>query len=99
METKDFNVRGFKGLRFNDAYRQSCSIQESSVIPHLWLGIDDADPKVMAKDAHKVGVRTRETTGWVPYPIPKEVVLRTRMHLNRTQAEWLVKQLQNWLDE
>lgn len=35
------NGRGFKHATFDDAYGQTCSIQESSnVDPHIWLGVD-----------------------------------------------------------
>lgn len=32
--------RGFQVINFSDYYSQKCSLQESSVIPHIWLGID-----------------------------------------------------------
>lgn len=32
--------RGFQLVNFTDYYSQKCSLQESSVVPHLWLGVD-----------------------------------------------------------
>jgi hypothetical protein len=64
----------------------------------LWLGTDDADPKVLHHQAASVGVHTTSTEGWVPYPIPEEVSLNTRMHLNRHKVEALIHHLQAWLD-
>lgn len=31
--------RGFGLVEFRDAYGQDCSLQESSVMPHVWLGV------------------------------------------------------------
>ena len=33
--------RGFGRGKFRDAAGQPCSIQESSDVPHIWLGVDD----------------------------------------------------------
>lgn len=81
--------RGFTIGYFEDLYNDRCSIQESSLAdqPAIWLGIVDANPQVMAKDAHRLGVPTTEVNGWIPYPIPEEVLLTTRMHLSREQAK------------
>lgn len=72
----------------------------------VWLGVDDAQPAILARDALKMGVelpkRTEfldgQPTGWVPYPVPKEVLMHTRMHLNEKQVRKLVEHLQHWLD-
>lgn len=93
--------RGFICGEFKDANGQECSIQESSACcrtekegSYLWLGIDDAKPVVMAFDAPRLGVETTETTGWVPYPVPKEVLMHTRMHLSQRQVKELLPLLQ-----
>lgn len=84
---KIFTPRGFARVEFEDDYGHPCSLQHSSsVIPRVWLGPSSADPHVMAKDAARYGVQTDETTGWVPYPISSDVLLTTRMHLNRRQC-------------
>lgn len=77
--------RGFEIAEFKDRYDTKCSLQESSLATEaaIWLGVDDADPQIMATDAIKLGIPTCRTTGWVPYPIPKEVLLSTRMHLTQ----------------
>lgn len=100
--------RGFELIEFKDCYDTPCSLQASSAsmdddldrpgTSAIWLGTDDAMPKVMWKNAHAVGVKTDATEGWVPYPIPDEVSLRTRMHLNREQVSELTRRLQAWLD-
>lgn len=99
------NGRGFKQIRFTDYYDVPCSLQASSLaiyqqpgISAVWLGTDDALPKVMHQDAARLGVKTDATEGWVPYPIPEEVLLSTRMHLNRKQVAALIRHLQAWLE-
>lgn len=55
--------RGFQYITFPDAYGHECSIQQSSAIDDtergyehpgssfLWIGPDEADPKIMASQA------------------------------------------------
>lgn len=95
--------RGFMRGEFEDANGQKCSIQESSACCvdeeegcYLWLGNNDANPMVMAYHASSVGIKTTETTGWVPYPIPKEVSLSTRMHLSQRQVKELLPLLKHF---
>lgn len=103
--------RGFSILNFEDSYGLPCSVQCSSAVDfdyenglnnpgssYLWIGIDDVQPKIMARDAWEYGVETDQTTGWVPYPIPERVLLSSRMHLNREQVQELINHLQHWLD-
>ena len=74
--------RGFDLIEFKDAYDKNCSLQRSSsVVPHIWLGIDDAEPSIMASKTTKGG------TGWIPYNIPNDVLLTTRMHID-TKLAW-----------
>ena len=101
--------RGFPKVSFADAYGHESSIQASSAIgdyddsfdrpgsSYIWLGLEGVKAQVMARDAHKVGVTTAETTGWVDYPIPDDVSIWTRMHLNREQVAGLIGRLQQWL--
>lgn len=105
--------RGFEVLTFPDAYHFPCSLQQSSAIADdtdeamekpgssaLWLGVDEVRPRIMAKDAARLGVPTTQTEGWIPYPapdFPDEVLLSGRMHLGRRQVESLVNHLQQWL--
>lgn len=92
--------RGFAVQEFKDLYGADCSIQKSSLATDdaIWLGVDDAKPQIMASQAAGFGVKTEETTGWVPYPIPEEVLLTTRMHLNREQVATLLPILQKFVE-
>lgn len=105
--------RGFSIINFSDRNGLKCSLQTSSAMdfshcdddddncmsrPMLWLGVDDAAPTIMAFDAIRLGLDTNgQTTGWVDYKIPKEVLLHTRMHLTVPQVEALIGDLQRWL--
>lgn len=97
--------RGFEIIKFTDRGGDKCSLQQSSLadyvqpgISAVWLGVDDANPQVMADKAASVGVTTAETCGWVPYPIPEDVLLSTRMHLDRKQVKKLIASLTRWLE-
>lgn len=87
--------RGFAYIEFFDHYDNKCSLQKSSIASQdaIWLGVDDANPQVMARDAATLGVKTNETTGWVPYPLPAAVSLTTRMHLTQDQVRELLPTL------
>lgn len=39
-----------------------------------------------------------QRSGWIEYPIPKEVLLSSRMHLNRNKVKDLVSTLNHWLE-
>jgi hypothetical protein len=86
--------RGFSIISFTDLYGDQCSLQKSSLATEdaIWLGIDDANPQIMASKTPQGG------TGWVPYEIPKDVLLSTRMHLNRTLAKELVEKLNIFIE-
>ena len=73
--------RGFKLLQFSDDYDTKCDIQESSHIePHIWLGTNSPNPKIMASKTKNGG------TGWVEYEIPDDVLISHRMHLTPEQS-------------
>lgn len=98
LGTKRVTQRGFSVIEFTDRNGLHCSIQESSSdTPSIWLGINDAEPKIMAIHAPLHNIKTNETVGWVPYPIPDEVLLHTRMHLNVEQVKALISTLQFWI--
>ena len=92
--------RGFSLIEFTDTYGSKCSLQKSSSAEYdrVWLGVDDVEPKIMASQAASLGVVTTETTGWVPYLLPEAVILSSRMHLSREQAQGLIKHLQTFVD-
>lgn len=96
--TKD--IRGFAMAEFTDRYDHKCYIKKSSLATEdcIWLGLENANPMVMASDAAKVGVKTTELVGWVPYPIPDEVLLYTTMHLTQEQVAALIPVLQRFVE-
>jgi hypothetical protein len=96
---KSKTQRGFSIIEFEDRYGVKCSIQKSSLATEdaIWLGVDDPDPKIMAVDAIKEGIFTKETTGWVPYPIPDSVLVHTRMHLTQENVKELLPILQKFV--
>lgn len=96
-----FVVRGFVGYRFEDEYRLACSIQEASRIgteAALWLGVENVNPQIRATDAARFGVDTAEHAGWVPYPLPSDVALHTRMCLTQSQVRDLLPMLQRFAE-
>lgn len=92
--------RGFLKGKFIDSYGAPCSIQESSNagMRAIWLGVDDAMPQVLARDAGLLGVQTSERNGWVPFPIPSEVLMSTRMHLTQEQVAALLPALTHFVE-
>lgn len=96
---------GFQRRSFEDFDGHKCSIQQSSIALYeqpgtsaLRIGIDDPEPRILASQASRCGVSTDETTGWVPYPVPADVLMSPRMHLSRDQVAELVPVLVAWLD-
>jgi hypothetical protein len=105
--------RGFHLVEFHDEYGNTCSIQESSravcenedgtvddPLGWLWLGIDDPKPQIMKSKALALGLKLPpgEVSGWMPYPIPDDVSINTRMHLNEAQVRGLIDRLTRWLE-
>lgn len=72
--------RGFAIARFEDRYQKKCSIQKSSIAFEdcIWLGVDDPKPEILKEG------------GWVAYKIPKEVSIKTRMHLTQDNVRALL---------
>ena len=98
--------RGFEIIEFEDCSGEKCSLQQSSLANYekpgtsaIWIGCSDANPLILASQAHKFGVKTTEMTGWVPYPVPDDVLMHTRAQLDREQVAALIAHLQNWLDK
>jgi len=92
--------RGFGIIEFVDMYGKPCSLQKSSLATEdaVWLGVNDANPKIMARDAHKYGIKTKERTGWISYPVPDDVSMTTRMHLTQDQVRELLPLLQRFVE-
>lgn len=91
---KGYTSRGFGNIDFVDMYGEKCSIQKSSIatVDAIWFGIDDANPQIMASKTKEGG------TGWVPYEVPKDVLLTTRMHLTQEQVKELLPILQEFAE-
>ena len=89
MFDKSETSRGFSILRFEDEYGTVCNVQKSSLASKdcIWLGVEDADPKILASKTSQGGM------GWITYDIPEDVMVNTRMHLDRKQAKELAKLL------
>ena len=95
---KTEDQRGFAVIEFADYYGAACTLHKSSLATAdcVWLGVNEAEPKVMASQAKALGVETEETVGWVDYPVPKEVLMTTRMHLSREHVAALLPHLQRF---
>jgi len=80
--------RGFTFAKFKDYYNSECSIQLSSLADDrcIWLGVDEPKAKRMTD------------SGWKDYPLPENVMITTRMHLNIEQVELLLPILQNFVE-
>lgn len=84
MAKQSKTERGFSVIDFEDLYGAKCSMQQSSLATDnaIWLGCDS-------------GTHYQHPDGRV---IPAAAdSCAARMHLNRDQAKWLVKQLKNWI--
>lgn len=81
--------RGFDLINFKDTQGADCSLQKSSSAEEskIWLGTDDADPRVLVK-----------YEGWQPVSMPDGVIYNTRMHLNREQVAALLPYLVNFVE-
>ena len=96
MEIKESKTyRGFKRLAFFDNQGSQCSLQMRS--DGIWLGVDFANPVIMASDAKKLGIETSEKTGLINFPVPEQVQFTTRMQLNREQVRALLPILKKFV--
>lgn len=86
--------RNFPVADFVDFYGVPCSLQISSLAGTqcVWLGINNADPQIMASKV------THGGTGWVKYPLHPDVCISTRMHLSRDQVAELLPHLQKFVE-
>ena len=77
--------RGLVRGSFQDFNGEKCSIQESSLATEaaIWLGTDDADPKVLTSER-----------GWVSVGVPEGTQFTTRMHLSQDQVAEMLPTLQ-----
>ena len=108
MLTIEKTQRGFALAKFVDRYDIKCSIQDSSIATEacLWLGVDDPQPQITARDAVAIGREDllkpvgdpERLNGWVSYPLPAQVSLSTRMHLTVEQVKALLPVLQTFVE-
>ena len=103
-----YTQRGFGIVEFKDYNGITCTIQESSAgsASCIWLGVKDAHPQILAKDAKSLGMDvskaekspfTGEVVGHIDYPVPKQVHFTTRMHLTQAQAAALLPYLERFV--
>ena len=92
--------RGFEITEFEDTYGAKCSLQMSSsaMEEKIWFGVNDADPKIMVSKAKEHGLEPQGENGWMTYPVPEDVLLNTRMHLNREQVSELLPYLKRFAE-
>lgn len=93
--------RGFDITKFTDAYGGECSLQKSSsaMVDRIWFGVNNVNPQIMAYDAIRLGIPTDgQTTGWVPFKVPHEVLFHDRMHLDQDMIHKLMPYLTNFED-
>lgn len=85
---KNKTLRGFGLIEFEDRNGHHCSLQKSSIATEdcIWLGIENANPRVLVQDK-----------GWCPVPFPEDILFTTRMHLNREQVKKLLPHLQKFV--
>lgn len=91
-----YTERGFALAEFTDQYGSKCSLQESSLAtgPCVWLGCDDADPKVFIPHGEPA---------WRPLELPVlppggHYMWTTRMHLTREMVAELLPLLQHFVE-
>lgn len=96
----EYTYRGFGIYKFQDINGNKCHLQKSSLATEdcIWLGLDSADPKIMARDSEKIGIPVSQDTGWVDFKIPEEVLLSTTMHISQKQANDIIEILQRFVD-
>jgi hypothetical protein len=92
--------RGFEIAEFKDTFGSNCSLQMSSsaLEDKIWFGVDDADPMILVSKAKENGIEPSGDNGWMRYPIPSDVLLSTRMHLNRKQVEEILPYLKRFVE-
>ena len=90
---KSKTQRGFTVIDFQDDYDVNCNIQISSAVePHIWLGIPRPRISIMWKDAKELGLNLTKKypetnqNRWCDYPVPKEALIESRMHLTKKQS-------------
>jgi hypothetical protein len=94
--------RGLELVRFKDALGVPCVVQSVTLAYSengmgIAIGAEKAKPKLQARDAKALGIKTVQKTGFVAFPFPDEVTFDTRAVLTRRQVLELVRHLRGWL--
>ena len=99
MKLKKKN-RDFAFGSFEDKYGNECSLQKSSLATEdcIWLGLDRAKPLILASKAKENGIETDQAVGWIPFPIPSDVLIGTRMHLTRDMVRDILPMLNRFVE-
>jgi len=87
--------RGFNKIKFEDRYKEECSIQDSSLATEaaIWFGVDNPSLMMMASHGQENG------TGWIKIPLHENVtIMPTRMHLTQSQVKELLPILQRFAE-
>lgn len=93
--------RWYHLYRFKDRLWTVCNIQKSSRATEdcIWLWVEDCNPQIMVSDAKKLWIPTDDNeVWWIDFKVPKEVVLTTRMEINKEQAKELVLKLNRFIE-
>lgn len=93
MFEKNTTSRGFSRFDFRDDYDLKCSLQISSACePHVWLGVNRPEVRIMWKDAKEIGLDLEKkypetgACGWCEIPVPEKAFIDSRMHLTKKQS-------------
>ena len=92
--------RGFDLIEFKDSDGNQCTIQKSSSAKEdkVWIGISSAQATIFASEAAKQGYPTNAGQGWIDFYIPEEVIIPTKMLLNKKQAASIINTLQKFVN-
>ena len=88
--------RGFQLFEFKDRYGEECTLQASSLATEsaVWLGTAG---RVAVFQGNKAPDGTWQEP-WVEYPLPKDVLNHSRMHLTQQQVADLLPYLQHFAE-
>jgi hypothetical protein len=80
--------RGFVFYNFTDRYGVKCSIQKSSLASEdaIWLGCDDANPRICTPGK-----------GWHGVSFKEDTLFNTRMHLTQNDVKKLLPILKKFV--
>lgn len=91
--------KGRELVRFKDALNVPCVVQSVTLAYSenglgIAIGAEKAKPKLQARDAKALGIKTVQKTGFVAFPVPDEVSFDTRAVLSFDQVRELIRHLE-----